>query len=165
MAQGAHVSSSEAIEAFRANLIVYLSKARPALENACDEALRTRQWLQMDRRLHWENEVRRRGRQLEEAQQALYAARTASLQDSAASAQAAVHRARRAVEEAGEKLKTVRRWVVEFDNRAAPMLKQVEHLRTILAHDMPRAVAELGQVLQALARYAETTPPPGDVES
>ena len=32
MPQRAHVTSLSAIEAFRANLIVYLSKARPTLE-------------------------------------------------------------------------------------------------------------------------------------
>ena len=75
----AHVTSTEAIAAFRASLIVYLSKARPVLEDACDEVSRTRQWLQFDRRPHWENQLRRRTRDLENAQQALYSARLANL--------------------------------------------------------------------------------------
>ena len=68
MAERAFVTSTEAIEAFRAALIVYMNKARLLLEEACDDVLRLRVWLQNDRRLHWENEVRRRGKKLEAAQ-------------------------------------------------------------------------------------------------
>ena len=51
MADRAHVSSVDTIEAFRANLIAYLAKARPLLEDAADEVSRTRQWLAGDQEL------------------------------------------------------------------------------------------------------------------
>ena len=37
-AQSAHVSSSEAVEAFRARLIVYRDKVKPLLADAADES-------------------------------------------------------------------------------------------------------------------------------
>jgi hypothetical protein len=154
MPQGAHVTSTEAIEAFRASLLVYLSKARPILEDACDEVSRTRQWLQQEQRLHWENIRRRRVKQLEQAQQALYSATLANLREPTAAEQAAVSQAKRALNEAEEKLKLLKRWTLEFDGRVGPLLKQLEQLRTLLANDMPKAAVYLMQLLKALAAYA-----------
>jgi hypothetical protein len=154
---GAHVTSTDAIESFRAALIVYLSKSRPILEDACDEVIRTRQWLQHDRRVHWENQLRRRTRELENAQQALYSARLANLRDETTAEQTAVLRAKRAVTEAEEKLKLVKRWTMEFDQRAGPLVKQLEQLRTMLSNDMPKAAAHLSQVLKTLEAYANVT--------
>src|SRR5262249_44951910 len=154
MPQGAHVTSTEAIEAFRASLLVYLSKARPLLEDACDEVSRTRQWLQQEQRVHWENNRRRRAKQLEQAQQALYSARLANLREPTAAEQAAVSQAKRALTEAEEKLRILKRWTLEFDGRIGPLLKKLEQLRTLLANDMPKAVASLAQLLKTLAAYA-----------
>ena len=68
MPQKAQVRSIEAIEAFRSHLIVYLSQARPALEEAAAEVTRTRSWLENDQRTHWENQIRRRTKELEQVQ-------------------------------------------------------------------------------------------------
>jgi hypothetical protein len=154
MPQGAHVTSTEAIEAFRASLFIYLSKARPLLEDACDEVSRTRQWLQQEQRVHWENNRRRRAKQLEEAQQALYSAHLANLREPTAAEQAAVTRAKRSLTEAEEKLRILKRWTLEFDGRVGPLLKQLEQLRTLLVNDMPKAAAYLAQLLKTLAAYA-----------
>src|SRR5690349_20703264 len=96
MPDRAHVTSVEAIELFRANLIAFLGKSRPVLEDACDEVFRARNWLQQDRRTHWENQLRRRRKLLEEAQQAFFAARVGSLRDATSAEANAVNRAKRA---------------------------------------------------------------------
>lgn len=155
----AHVTSTEAIVSFRASLIVYLSKARPILEDACDEVSRTRQWLQHDRRTHWENQLRRRTRELENAQQALYGARLANLREPTQAEQSAVQRAKRALTEAEEKLKRIKRWCMEFDQRTGPLVKQLENLRTLLSNDLPKGVAHLAQIMQALEEYANVARP------
>jgi hypothetical protein len=158
MPQAAHVASTDALESFRATLLVYLSKARPILEDACDEVSRTRQWLQQEQRVHWENQRRRRAKQLEQAEQALYSARLANLREPTAAEQAAVAQAKRALTEAEEKLRLLKRWALEFDSRVGPLLKQLEQLRTLLANDVPKAVAYLAQLLKTLAAYAAITP-------
>src|ERR1051326_5682638 len=48
MPERAQVTSVEAIEAFRASLILFLSKARPTLEEVSGDVLRTKLWLQHD---------------------------------------------------------------------------------------------------------------------
>jgi len=155
---GAHVTNTDAIASFRASVIVYLGKARPLLEDACDEVIRARQWLQQDRRMHWENQVRRRTRELENANQALYSSRLANLREVTTAEQAAVLRAKRALNEAEEKLRLVKRWTLEFDQRVGPLVKQLEQLRTMLSNDMPKAAIHLAQVLKTLEAYANVEP-------
>ena len=58
MATQAKITSVEAIELFRAALIVFTSQARPALEEVSSEMTRTRLWLENDQRRFWENERR-----------------------------------------------------------------------------------------------------------
>src|SRR5687768_6845381 len=104
MSQRAQVKSVDAIEAFRNSLIIYIGKAKPALEHVTGDVTRLRMWLQHDQRMLWENEARRRGRKLEEAQQLLYSARLSNLRDSISTEQLAVHKAKRSMEEAEQKL-------------------------------------------------------------
>jgi hypothetical protein len=158
MPQQAHVTSLETIESFRASLIVYLSQARPALDEISAEVLRARLWLENEQRTHWENQVRRRSKVLEEAQQALFSSRLGSLRHETAAEQMAVHRAKAAVEEAGDKLRVVKKWHRDFDGRVQPMVKQMEKLHTVLSQDMGRAVASLTQTLNTLAAYAQARP-------
>ena len=154
MATNANVTSVESIDAFRAALLVYLSKARPVLEDACDEASRTRQWLQQAQRVHWENEVRKRTRLLENAQQSLFSANVANLREPGLAEKNAVLRAKRALAEAEDKLKCVKRWTRDFDQQVGPLVKQLEQLRTTLVNDMPKAAVYLSQVVKTLDAYA-----------
>ncbi len=160
MPQRAQVRSTDAIEAFRSQLIVYLSQARPALEEAAAEVLRTRSWIENDQRTYWENQVRRRAKALEQVEATLFSARLGPLHKESAADQLLFHRAKRALEEAEGKLRLVKKWAREFDNRVQPLLKQTEKLHTVLSHDMVSAVAYLAQTIHTLATYAETQPAP-----
>src|SRR5678815_2409279 len=158
MAERAHVSSVEALEAFRATLLIYLSKARPTIEEVSADILRTRMWLQTDQRMHWETEVRRRTKQLEQAQQALSSARVSDFREHVSTEQMAVQRARRALEEAEGKLKRVKIWNRDFDSRVQPLAKQLEKLHTVLSLDMMQAAAYLNEAANTLAEYAGIAP-------
>jgi len=159
MPERAHVTSVEALEAFRSNLIVYLSKARPTLEEVSTDVQRMRGWLENDQRAHWENEVRRRSRALQEAQAALFSSRLSRLREASATEQMAVQRTKRALDEAEGKLRVLKQWNRVFDNRVDPLVKQMEKLHTVLAHDMVHAVAFLAQAINTLDAYAEVAPP------
>ena len=54
MAEQAKVTSLDALESFRAKLIVFLSKSRRSIDEVSDEIRRTRNWLQGEQRVHWE---------------------------------------------------------------------------------------------------------------
>jgi hypothetical protein len=159
MPDHAHVTSVDALEAFRAKLIVYLTKARPALEDVGADVGRMRSWLENDQRTHWGNEVRKRARVLEEAQAALFSAKLSTFREEGSLEQMMVHRAKRALDEADAKMRTVKQWNRVFDNRVDPLVKQMDKLHTVLAHDMVQAVAYLTQALNTLDKYAGTVPP------
>ncbi|HTD66313.1 MAG TPA: hypothetical protein VK846_07275 [Candidatus Limnocylindria bacterium] len=150
----AHVTSVDAIESFRSSLISYLGKTRPLLDDACDEVFRLREWIERDRRLHWENEIKRRRKLFEAAEQALFSARLGTLREATGGEHAAVMRARRALNEAEEKLRMVKKWALDFDNRVQPLVKELDSLRTMLANDLPRAVLMLAQIVKTLDAYA-----------
>jgi hypothetical protein len=159
MAERAQVSSVEALEFFRSNLVLYLNQARTTLEDVGGDVLRTRLWLQDDQRIYWESQVRRRQKELEQARQALSIARLSHLGEAGGEEVMVVQRAKRALEEAEAKLKRLKQWNREFDNRVAPLVKQVEQLQTVLAVDLHQALAYLAQAVQTLSDYAESTPP------
>ena len=159
MAERAQVTSVEAVESFRASLIVFIKNARAALEEASDEVLRTRSWVQDDRRRHWEHEMRVREGKLEEARAELFRARLSQFQESAALQLMTAQRAERAVREAEAKLAVVKKWDRELENRTDPLLKQVNQFHGFLTADMARALAYLDQVLGTLAAYASVAPP------
>lgn len=156
MPQKAHVSSLERIESFRASLLIFLSQARPALEEVSADVLRARTWLEDDQRTHWHNEIRRRRKYLEQAQQSLFTARLGMLRQETSAEQLLLQRAKRAVEEAEVKLRIVKKWNREYDGQVQPLLKQTEKLHSVLAHDMAKAVVYLTEVIKTLAAYAES---------
>ena len=160
MPDRAHVTSVDALESFRASLIIYLSKARPTLEEVSADVQRTRGWLEGEKRTYWESEFRRRSRALDEAQAALFSSRISKLREISAAEQMAVQRAKRALDEAEAKLRVVKQWNRVFDNRVDPLVKQMEKLHTVLANDMVKAVAYLAQAIDALHKYAGIIPSP-----
>jgi|SRR5438093_1379163 len=154
MAERAHVSSVEAIETFRAELLAYVAKARPILEDACDELVRTREWIEHDRRVYWQNQFRRRSRVLEDAQAALFSAKLSNLREARTAEQMAVLKAKRSLTEAEDKLRLIRKWSREFDDLVQPLLKELDHLRTLLARDLPRGAIYLAAAIKRIDAYA-----------
>ena len=159
MPERAKVTSVEAIESFRTRLIVYLSKARPTLEEVSTDMLRMRLWLENEQRLHWEGEARRRKRALEEAQQAVFSANLSRLREVSVAEQTTLHKAKRAYEEAEGKLRVIKQWDRAFENRTEPLARQLEKLATILSNDMVKAVAYLGQTVKTLEAYSSLAAP------
>ena len=53
----------------------------------------------------------------------------------------------------------MKQWNRVFDNRVDPLVKQMEKLHTVLAHDMVQAVAFLTQAIDTLHNYAGVIPP------
>lgn len=155
MAEQAKVTSLDALEAFRATLIVFLSDARQSLDETGDAVRRMRNWLEGEQRSHWENQIRKRKRILDEAEQALFAARLSPLREVSAKHQEDVRRGRRAVDEAEEKLRRVKKWNRDFDSAVEPLAKRLESLRHFLDHDLLKAVAYLVTVQRTLEGYAE----------
>ena len=158
MPERAKVTSLEAIETFRARLIIYRDKAGRVLDEVGEDVIRTRVWLQTDRVTFWEGQIRRRHKELEMRQQELFSAQLSGMRDASFVQQQAVQRARRSISEAEDKLRLVKQWSRQYDQRVEPLGKQVEKLRHNLIHDLGHAIAFLSEVTKTLAEYAEMSP-------
>lgn len=158
MSDRAQITSTEAIDSFRASLVTYLESARPTLDEISSEVMRVRLWLEEDRLRFWERETHRRHRLLREAEDALRSAKMSQLREVTDAEVMAVRKAKAAFEEASERLRRVNRWRREFDSRIAPLAHQLDSLRNIFTLEMPRAVASLTNTLELLADYTGHSP-------
>ena len=165
MPERARVTSLEAIESFRAKLVIYREKAGRVLDEVSGEVTRTRAWLQGDRLSHWQGQIQRRTRELERRQQELFSAQLSGLSDASSLQQAAVRKARQALGEAEARLQRVKQWSRQFDQRVEPLARHVDKLRHNLGHDLGAAVAWLAEVSKILAAYAELSPTSGSSAS
>lgn len=170
MPERAKVTSLEAIESFRAKLIIYRDKAGRVLDEVSDEVTRTRLWLENDRMAHWQNQIRLRHRELEQRQQELFTAQLSGLLEASQVQQAAVQKARHALRDAEARLQLVKQWNRQYDQRVEPLGRQVEKFRHTLGTDLGRAVAWMNELLKTLTDYVELSqkiapaPPPSAVE-
>ncbi len=154
MADHAQIRSIDDIERFRAQLLTFVTGARVAVEEAGIDVARQQAWLDIDRRKHWEGELWKRQRKVEEARQSLFRESIGSDRGPSGHLQMQVHRAERAFEEARGKLGRVKIWSRDFENKSLPMVKQIEQLHAVLSVDMGRAVNFLNQSLAAIDAYA-----------
>jgi hypothetical protein len=158
MADHADISSIDALELFRADLVQYVEKARVALEDAEGEARRMRNWLDGDRSGFWMRQMKHRTKLLEQAEAELYNVTLTSPRDSHSVQKMAVARAKRAVEEAEEKLRVLKHWRQTFDNRVTPMLRQMDPMFFLVGQHLPKGVHALTEMIKTLQDYAEKFP-------
>ena len=160
MSDQARISSIDALEAFRADLIQYIAKARVALEDMEGDIRRTQTWLDTDRTQHWTGQVKQWTKHLHQAEQELYSANLTSPQASNAFQKMAVLKARRKLEEAEEKLRVLKKWRQTFENRATPLLRQLDPMFHLVGQHLPQGVFSLGESIKALQDYAGQNPVP-----
>ena len=154
MSGQAHIGSIDDLARFRAHLLTFRADARAAVEECAADVVRQQLWIDADRRRHWEGELWRRQRKLEEAKQSLFQESLSSSHGPTSFHQLQVHRAERVFEEAREKLQKTKAWSRNFENRSLPMVKQVEALQSVLTVDLAKALQFLNQTLESLDAYA-----------
>lgn len=158
MSDQARIASIDALEAFRSDLLRYIDKSRTALGDMTGEVRRMRSWLDTDRTNHWLREMKQRTKRLEQAEQELYSANLTNPQASNALQKMAVTRATRAVEEAEEKLRTIKKWRLQFDNRTGPLVRLLDPMHHQVTNSLPKAAHFLAEAVKSLQDYAQTGP-------
>ena len=159
MSDQAKISSIDALEAFRADLIQYIAKARVALEDMEGDVRRTQTWLDTDRAQHWAGQIKLWTRNLHQAEQELYSANLTNPQAANAFQRMAVAKAKRNLEEAEDKMRVVKKWRQTFENRATPLLRQLDPMFHLVGQQLPKGVYSLGESIKALQSYAEKSTP------
>lgn len=160
MADQAKVSSIDALEAFRADLIRFVENARAALEDAEGEVRRTKIWLDGDRTAHWTRQMKLRIKQLDQAEADSHNAHITRPDESHVSLKLAMVRAKRRVVEAEEKLRVLKHWRLHFDNRATPLVRRLSPAFFMVCKHLPEGIHALDETIKALQAYAEKCPAP-----
>ena len=158
MSDQVRISSIDALEAFRADLVQYIAKARVALEDMEGDVRRTQTWLDTDRVQYWGGQIKMWTKKLEQAEQELYSANLTSPHSANAFQKMAVTKARRNLEQAEEKMRVVKKWRQTFENRATPLLRQLDPMFFIVGQQLPKGVFALGESIKALQAYSEKMP-------
>ncbi|MEZ0275033.1 MAG: hypothetical protein ACAH88_09020 [Roseimicrobium sp.] len=158
MAEQAKVTSLDALDSFRAAAIIFMTKARVAVDQGSDEVRRARHWLEHDRRTHWESQLKRRTANLHRAEQELLSAKYSEFNETQTMQRSAVRKAKEAVAEAEDKLRRIKGWSRNFDTSFDPLVRKLDVLRQYLDNDIPKAVAYIVQVQRTLEAYAEVSP-------
>jgi len=156
MGEQAKVTSLDALEHFRARLIVFIGKSRRAIDEATDEIRRTRQWVENDQRVFWEAQVKKGKKRLEQAESELFTARMSEFIDSPTVQQMMVRKARRALEESEAKLAKVKEWTRRYSETADPLARKLDSLRHHFDQVMPHGVTYLAEAQKLLEGYTET---------
>jgi len=157
MSSSANVLSIAALEELKAALMRFKSDARGSLETAEVEISRVRSWLQ-ERLAYWQSELKRRRRQLQEAEAALagclmLAAASAGYAD-CSPLEAAVIRAKRRVEEAEQELRVVQQYIKMIEDTIFSYQRQARQLVQILDNDLLKGAQLLSNSVAILSSYA-----------
>jgi hypothetical protein len=155
MADKANITSIHALERFRSALIKYVEKGKATVDEVTSEVQRTKFWLQYDQTTYWRGEHKRRGLFWQEKQQELFSAEISQFSDSSTVQRWAAQEAKRSVDEAEEKVRTVKDWGRRYESIVLPVSKKVDKLSNILDNDMTKAIRFLNEAIKALSAYAE----------
>lgn len=156
MADRAQVTDVDALERFRASILVYIDKTGMTLDEIDDAVKRMRVWVQIEQPEYWRKELKRLARALEDAEQALFSSRLSASREPSAQERMNVNRLRRAIRHADEKLKITKKWARNYDSIVEPLAKKLEVLRFMVNDRLPKATEFLKSAADTLHAYAET---------
>jgi hypothetical protein len=160
MATRARLTNIEAIKEFRATLIKFVEEATVAVNEAQSEVLRVQWWLRNEQVRHWERQIRRRNEKIAQAKSELFRAQLSAQQSggSCYDEKRALKKAEAALEEAHQKVKHSRKWASTLDRELLLYKGQMQQLSTLLAGELPVAVAKMERMMQALEAYVSMAP-------
>lgn len=166
--QKAEIHSIEVLRTQKSNLQRYAAEVEAALIALEMEARRPVDWVMIDRSRYWPHEVRRAQDALCEARVALERCELMSSRDERRycyDERKALEAAKRRLRRAEEKVKATRLWRVRIQKAADAFQTQLARLRDYMDSEMPRALAELERLAEALDRYVERKPPAAGPEA
>lgn len=162
MADNAQVRSLEDLEAVRAALAEFEEEARGVLGGIEMELRRAVTWLKQDRWSHWQGQIKRSREEMAGARTQLARKRISSAHGTPKDTleKEMVRDAQRKLREAEEKLELIRRWVPKVEHAIGEYRGQSRPLEDLISGDIPKALASLKRMIDALAAYSAIAPPP-----
>jgi exonuclease VII large subunit len=156
MSGPAKVHSTDAIEAVRLALVIFVDRVTDALAELSSEMRRVQEWLEHDRPKHWKNQIRLAMDQAHEAQQALHRCLMFPIADERPTCyeeRAELKKAKARLEYCQEKSDRVRHWqqtmrheLFEYEGRMSQLVKLIEI-------EVPQAIGVLNRIIRNLEEY------------
>lgn len=154
MSDHAHVTDIESIELFRSKLVLFLEKAGRILDEASEEVKRTRVWLQSEQKLHLQQTMRRKKKDLDLLQQELFTARLSKLTNTKTGRKQLLQKKQREIREVENTMRAVAAWTRNFDSRVEVPARKVEKLRQLFETEMVNALRTLKESAATLRAYS-----------
>jgi hypothetical protein len=175
MPDGANIRSIESLARLKAFLYKWAEDVRQGMMNADGEVRRISDWLEHQQPAYWSAQLQRRQGALEEAKQELskklYGVTNRDNPPSTVYERKMVQKAKAAVLEAEEKLKTLKLWRLKFAKEAQSYSGATAGARLIPDAIIPKASAYLEALRDHLERYvavagaAPVEPPSLEIEA
>ncbi len=162
----ADVRSIDSLKDFRVALALFSDDALSALGAVDSEVRRTLQWLQHDRREYWQQQIKRRREAVASAQAEVFRRKLAKTGDHTPAMSEQKEHLRRAevsLQEAEAKEKLVRKWEPALQQAALEYHATTRRINSIASGDVPRAMALLERLVEALESYLEVYVPTGSI--
>lgn len=159
--QSAGVESIDALKALRVALWKFVEAANGSLSETDSDIDRTLMWLEIEQQSFWDGQIRKRNELVARAKDALRSKkiyRSDITRPSTVEEEKALAIAQRRLEEANEKLGSVRRLARKLQKDALLYRGQVQRLALFLQADMPQAVNMLDQMIAHLEEYVAIAP-------
>lgn len=160
----AEVHSIDALRDLRAALAIYGEDVLAALGAADAEVRRTVQWLQQDRPYFWQDQIKRRRERVATAKADLFRLRlqkTPEHHPSLAEPKERLRLAEAALLDAERRLMLTRKWQPALQQAVIEYHGAVQRLKDAASTDVPRAMALLARIVEALEAYLQVQPPDG----
>lgn len=158
MSRSAKVTSIDAIREFQNALRRY----QEALQDICEawnlETHKAHDWIEQDRARYWPHAWKHAENRLVAAQNDLQLAKLAAMQNehkSCIDEQKAVERATARQRQCEEKMRLLKHWRSRMRHETEEFRGKLARLRQYNEVDIPRALAGLDRVLQALEKYTD----------
>lgn len=165
MGQAARVTSIDAVREMAAAIASFRGEASAALDELDMEIRRALEWILHDRKEYWADEVRRGGQRVTEAriqlQQAQMSRRIADHEPSCFDEKKLLERSKRRLEVALAKVEVVRHWAGVIEHAVNEYRASRGQLTGWLDADVPRGLAALARITEALESYVAVSVPGG----
>ncbi|MFO0892117.1 MAG: hypothetical protein U0790_23640 [Isosphaeraceae bacterium] len=164
MSSQAEVHSVEAIKDLRTALALYAEDAQGALDAVEAEIRRTVQWLTQDRPYYWQEQIKRRREQVASARAEVFRRKlqkTPEYHPSLSEPMEILRRAEASLQDAEKRLAMVRKWQPLLQQAILEYHGSARRIKDLVAADVPRAIAVLTRIVDALEAYLRLAPPPG----
>jgi hypothetical protein len=164
MSNQVDVQSIDALKEIRVALALFGEDALGALGAVEMEIRRTLQWLEHDRRLYWQDQIKRRREWVASAKAEVFRRelqRTPDYSPSCSEQKEMLRKAEAGLREAEMKLALVKKWEPALRQAVFEYHGTTRRIKDLAGGDVLRAMGRLERMIDALEAYVRVAPPSG----